>query len=141
MKTLVSMSRWLKQAVCKVGPKWQKTSKNWIEKFVKLTGHIYSCNNLTNSQYEAHKYERKWWNLILWAWFEKFANSQQVPNLILWMEPMWYVWVQTGTYALKLMLVVLVPVHQQAEIAAKLAHQTEKLVKSSRLQLSVECRE
>ena len=49
-----------------------------------------------------------------------------------------HMWDQTGTYALKLMLLVLVPVHQQAEIAAKLAHQTEKLVKSSRLQLSVE---
>ena len=47
-------------------------------------------------------------------------------------------WDQTGTYALKLLVVGLVPVHHQAENAAKPAHQTEKLVKSSRLQFSVE---
>ena len=43
-----------------------------------------------------------------------------------------------GDLCFKAYVVGLVPVHQQAEIAAKLAHQTEKLVKSSRLQFSVE---
>ena len=32
----------------------QKTAKNEIQKFVKLTGYTYACNSLTNFEYEGH---------------------------------------------------------------------------------------
>jgi len=34
--------------------KKQNPAKNGIQKFVKLTGHTYACNSLTNFQYEVH---------------------------------------------------------------------------------------
>jgi hypothetical protein len=37
------------------GTKLQKSAKNWIKKFVKLTGRTYACSSLANLEYEHMK--------------------------------------------------------------------------------------
>ena len=36
------------------GSNYQKPAKNMITNFVKLTGHTYACNSLTNFEYKGH---------------------------------------------------------------------------------------
>ena len=37
------------------GTKLQKSAKNWIKKFVKLTDRTYACSSLANFEYEHMK--------------------------------------------------------------------------------------
>ena len=58
----------------------RKTSKNYIEQFVKFTGHTYACNSLTNFAYEVYamtgngNYAKS--EQVSWIWLQQLLSRK-----------------------------------------------------------------